>query len=112
MKHADGFSLAYFTITEVQLGTTITTTVNFTVSSSALNGSVAVITSPSLQMLTTAQHPFTGVVVATGSGGSKVVVTVLNSNPTGNSVQIQVDADGNNAFESTTFVSWSTLDAL
>jgi hypothetical protein len=102
-----------FTITEVELAGTITTTLNYTVSSSALNGSVSVITSVPLKMLTTALHPYTGVVIATGSNNSKVRVTVLGSHPTNPAqVQIEVDADGNGVYESSTLYSWSTLDAL
>jgi len=102
-----------FTITEAQLGAIITTTANFTVSSSALNGSVTVITSTPLLTLTTANHPHAGVVVATGSGNSKVRVTVLGSNPTAaNQVRIEVDANGDGTFEVNTLFPWSTLDAL
>ena len=113
MKHADGFSLAYFTITEAQLGAIITTTANFTVSSSALNGSVTVVTSTPLVTLTTANHPQSGVVTVTGSNNSKVRVTVLGSNPTAaNQVRIEVDANGDGTFEVNTLFPWSTLDAL
>src|SRR6267378_4245090 len=91
----------------------LTVTFNYTVSSTALNGSVAVITSTPLQMLTSARHPYTGVVVATGKNNSKVRLIVLGSDPTApGQVQIEVDADGDNTYESTTLYSWSTLDAL
>jgi hypothetical protein len=114
LKHADGFSLANFTITEAQLGAIITTTANFTVSSSALNGSVTVVTSTPLVTLTTANHPQSGVVTVTGSNNSKVRVTVLGSHPTAaNQVRIEVDPDGDDVYASPpTLVSWSTLDAL
>jgi hypothetical protein len=113
MRGTETWFISNFTITEAQLGTNVTTTANFTVSSSALNGSVTVITSTPLQTQTTAQHPNAGVVVATGSGNSKVVVTVLGSSPTAaDQVRIQLDADGNGTFENTTLLSWSTLDAL
>jgi hypothetical protein len=102
-----------FTITEVELAGTITTTLNYTVSSSALNGSVSVITSVPLKMLTTALHPYTGVVIATGSNNSKVRVTVIGSDPTAaGQVQIEVDADGDGTYEGSTLHSWSELDAL
>jgi len=104
-----------FTITEALVYSTqnVTVTFNYTVSSTALNGSVTVITSTPLQMLTSARHPYTGVVVATGKNNSKVRLTVLGSDPTApGQVQIELDADGDNTYESTTLYSWSTLDAL
>jgi len=113
VRGTETWFITNFTITEAQLGTTITTRVNYTVSSSALNGSVTVITSSPLQTLTTAQHPFTGVVVATGLGNSKVKVTVLGSDPTFlGQVRIEVDADGDGVFEDLRTFSWSTLDVL
>jgi len=91
----------------------VTVTFNYAVSSTALNGSVTVSTSTPFQMLTSARHPYTGVVVATGKNNSKVRLTVLGSDPTApGQVQIEVDADGDNTYESTTLYSWSTLDAL
>ena len=52
-------------------------------------------------------------VVATGSNNSKARVTVLGSDPTApDQVKIEVDANGDDIYESTTFYSWSTLDAL
>jgi hypothetical protein len=104
-----------FTITEAFVSSTQTTTItaNYTVSSTKLNGSVAVITSTPLQILGSAQHPYTGVVVATGSNNSKVRVTVLGSDPTApDQVRIEVDADGNGVYESSTLYPWSALDAL
>src|SRR5881396_329908 len=57
-----------FTITEALVYSTqnLTVTFNYTVSSTALNGSVAVITSTPFQGLASARHPSTGVAVATG----------------------------------------------
>jgi len=104
-----------FTITETFVSSTqiTTTTAHYTVSSTALNGSVAVITSTPFQMLAGARHPYTGVVVATGSNNSKVQVTVHSSNPADpGAVQIEVDANGDGTYESSTLYSWSTLDAL
>ena len=104
-----------FTINEALVSSTQneTVTFNYTVSSTALNGSVAVSTTTPLQGLTSARHPYTGVVVATGKNNSKVRVTVLGSDPTApGQVQIEVDADGDGAYESSTLYSWSTLDAL
>jgi len=104
-----------FTITEALVNSTQneTVTFNYTVSSTKLNGSVAVITSTPLQILASAQHPYTGVVVATGKNNSKVRVTVLGSDPTApGQVQIEVDANGDNTYESSALYSWSTLDAL
>ncbi len=113
---ADGtetWFITNFSITEAVVGTNITITLNYTVSSSALNGSVTVITSTPLQMLTGAQHPYTGVVVATGTGNSKVRVTVIGSDPTAaGQVRIEVDANGDGTYEGNTLYSWSTLDAL
>lgn len=112
-RGSETWFISNFTIMEAELAGAITTTANYTVSSTALNGSVAVITTTSLLTAPGAQHPHVGVVVATGSNSSKVQVTVLGSNPTAaDQVQIALDADGNGIFESTTPVSWSTLDAL
>jgi len=53
------------------------------------------------------------VAVATGKNNSKVRVTVHSSDPNDpGAVQIEVDADGNGVYESSTLYSWSTLDAL
>jgi len=104
-----------FTITETFVSSTQITTItaNYTVSSSKLNGSVSVITSTPLQILGSARHPYAGVVVATGSSNSKVRLTVLGSDPTApGQVQIEVDANGDGTYESSTLYSWSTLDAL
>jgi len=104
-----------FTITEAFVSSTqiTTTTANYTVSSTALNGSVMVVTNTPLQILASARHPHTGVVVATGSNNSKARVTVLGSDPTApDQVKIEVDANGDDIYESITFYSWSTLDAL
>jgi len=91
----------------------LTVTFNYTVSSTALNGSVAVTTSTPVQMQTSARHPYAGVVVATGTNSSKARLTVIGSDPTApGQVQIEVDADGNGVYESSTLYSWSTLDAL
>ena len=112
---AETWFITNFTITEAFVSSTqtTTTTANYTVSSTALNGSVAVITSTPFQMLASARHPYTGVVVATGSNNSKARVTVLGSDPTAPAqVQIEVDANGDNTYESSALYSWSTLDAL
>ena len=91
----------------------LTVTFNYTVSSTALNGSVVVTTSTPVQMQTSARHPYAGVVVATGTNSSKARLTVIGSDPTApGQVQIEVDADGNGVYESSTLYSWSTLDAL
>ena len=91
----------------------LTVTFNYTVSSTALNGSVAVTTSTPVQMQTSARDPYAGVVVATGTNSSKARLTVIGSDPTApGQVQIEVDADGNGVYESSTLYSWSTLDAL
>ena len=112
---AETWFITNFTITEAFVSGTQTSTItaNYTVSSTALNGSVAVITSTPLQILASARHPYTGVVVATGSNNSKARVTVLGSDPTApDQVKIEVDANGDDIYESTTSYSWSTLDAL
>ena len=74
---------------------------------------MTVITSTPFQGLTSARHPYTGVVVATGKNNSKVRVTVHSSDPNDpGAVQIEVDADGDGTYESSTLYPWSTLDAL
>ena len=104
-----------FTINESLVNSTqnLTVTFNYTVSSTALNGSVTVITSTPFEGLASARHPSTGVAVATGKNNSKVRVTVLGNDPTApDQVKIEVDADGDGAYESSTLYPWSTLDAL
>lgn len=109
----DTWFITNFTITEATVSTTITTTANYTVASAALNGAVAVVTSTPLQMTTSALHPHTGVVVITGSANSKLRVTVLGSSPTApGQVRLEVDANGDNTFETSTLLSWSELEAL
>jgi len=104
-----------FAINEAFVSSTQNVTVDFhyTVSSTKLNGSVAVTTTTPFQGLTSARHPYTGVVVATGANNSKARLTVLGSDPTApDQVRIEVDADGNGTYESSTLYPWSTLDAL
>jgi len=104
-----------FTITEASDPTDITITVNYTVSSTELNGAVTVLTSPSapLKMAHTALHPHTGTVIITGAANSKIRVTVHGSDAiAANQVQIEVDADGDGSYESSTFYSWTQLEGL
>src|SRR5437879_11002921 len=107
---AETWFITNFTITEAFVSSTQTSTItaNYTVSSTALNGSVAVITSTPLKILASARHPYTGVVVATGSNNSKAKVTVLGSDPTASAqVQIEVDANGDGTYGTSNCYLWS-----
>jgi hypothetical protein len=85
---------------------------DFTLASTALGGAVTVDTQTAIQGYTYGEHPYAGVVVVSGSGGTKVRVTILgDETEAAPHVRVEVDADGNGTFETTYELSWSELEA-
>jgi len=85
---------------------------DFTLASTALGGAVNVDTQTAIQGYAYGEHPFAGVVVVSGSGGTKVRVTILgDETEAAPHVRVEVDADGNGTFETTYELSWSELEA-
>ena len=82
-----------------------TLSVNGGFSSHLLGGHVAITTSTPLFQANTDDYPSSGVVLVTGASGSKLLLTVISSSQ----VQLQLDANGDGSYESTSTVAWSTL---
>ena len=108
------FFLTNFSIEESLLSGTVTLSVNYTLSSTRLNGAVTVATNPAnkFQMFTSEQHPHSGQMTITGAGSARLTVTVNGSDPTAaDQVTVLFDQDGDGNPESTTKYSWSQLTA-
>lgn len=94
-------------ITTSQVGgnssTSLTLAGSFTASS--LGGRVTIATPVPLIQGPADVYPNTGQVRITGAAGSALLATVLSATQ----VQLQLDANGDGTYESTTSVAWSTL---
>jgi len=81
-----------------------------TISDGELGGSVSFDTTTPFQGTAFGQldldNPDSGVMVVTGAGGSMVILTVTGPN----TIQIQVDEDGDGNFETTINTTWDALD--
>ena len=73
--------------------------------SSALGSSIDLQTRTPFVQLQSEAYPHVGVLEATGTKGSKLVMTTLSNTQ----VQLDLDADGNGTYENTTTVAWNTL---
>jgi hypothetical protein len=81
-------------------------TVSGTISGSALDGkSVTLATVSPVVQVRGSPYPNAGQVTATGLGGSKMRLTVQSAT----TVQIELDADGNGAYETSVTKPWSEL---
>jgi len=78
-----------------------------TVTSSLLGGPVTIATPVALSGPGADAYPSTGQMLITGASGSKVRLTVLDNTQ----VKLELDADGDGTFESSSTVAWSTLVA-
>lgn len=93
-------------ITPSGTGTSTSSTVSGTLTSTGLGSrSVTIATVAPLVQASIAQYPSSGQLIATGSAGSKVRLTVLNVS----NVQLELDADGNGSYETSSTVAWSSL---
>jgi hypothetical protein len=85
-------------------------TANYTLAATEIGGSVTVQTLSPVQQYAYRFYPFAGQLQATGTGNSRVRVTILGDEThAGNDVNIEVDADGNGSYETTISHDWSTL---
>jgi hypothetical protein len=106
----DTQQLANFSFTVTTAVSGDSDTVTFTFSSDEIGGSVAVTTLTPFQTTPGRNFPHAGAIRIVGANGSKIVLTV-NGDETGATPQvtIQLDADGNDVFETTLPVDWNNL---
>lgn len=115
LGYSDGLTttvMSNFTIYEsIDASSIITSWADFTLASTELGGAVTVDTqTPFETEMYSSYRPYTGVVVVTGAGGTKVKVTVHgNEYDPSPQLTIQVDADGNGTYETTTDLDWADL---
>lgn len=88
-----------------------TDAINYTITSSALGGTVAVATISPFISLDSENYPRSGQLLITGTGGSKLRLTVLGSGLSNGLVRIEVDSDGDGVYENSKEISWATLDS-
>jgi hypothetical protein len=96
-----------------QTGVT-TTSANLTVASSELGGSVTIETLTPFQTYSYASYPHAGVMQITGANGSRLRMTVNGNElyaPANQQVRLEIDANGDGAYETTTFRSWAEIDS-
>lgn len=94
------------TLTPLGNGSSTSTTVEGTFISDALGpGSVTVATKAPFVQADSDVNPVSGRFIATGANGSKIRLTAQNAT----SVLLELDADGDNAYETSTTEFWSAL---
>jgi len=106
---------SFFIQSVEQSGGFIDVTANYTVSSSDLNGSVQVATDGAnpIRFASSAVYPQSGIINISGANNSRARITINSSNPADtNAVQVQVDANGDAVFETTTSYSWNQLETI
>ncbi len=84
---------------------TASVTVAGTLSSNALGGQVTIATPVALAGAGTDAYPSSGQMIITGATGSTLRVTVLDDTQ----VKLELDADGNGSYETTSTVAWTAL---
>ena len=105
-------TLSSFSFSESYVASTglYTFTANYTLAATEIGGSVTVETTVPFQQYGYRNYPFAGQLVATGTGNSKVRVTILGDETHAlEDVQIEVDADGINGYEMTILKDWNEL---
>lgn len=88
-----------------------TENISFTLNSSLLAGSIAVITTQPIRSYLSSTYPYAGQIICTGANNSKLRITV-NTGGTGqptDTVTVEVDADGDGIYESSQILMWSQL---
>ncbi|MFT5665225.1 MAG: hypothetical protein ACI9JR_002632 [Gammaproteobacteria bacterium] len=88
-----------------------TETVSYTITSSAIGGTVTVATIQPFLSLDSEPYPRAGQLLITGANGSKLRFTVLGSGQPSGQVRIEVDSDGDDVYEDSSEISWATLDS-
>ena len=87
------------------LAGTSSVTLNGSFFAQSIGGSVTIATQQPLYQQASDAYPSGGQVLVTGAGGSKLLATVLDATQ----VQLQLDANGDGTYETTSTVAWSTL---
>lgn len=107
--------ISSFAITSVDVvGGFVDVSASYTVSSSHLNGSVQVSTSPPIRFAVGANYPQSGTIQITGANSTSALITINSSVPNDtNAVLVQVDSNSANpGFEFTEDYSWLELEAI
>ena len=84
---------------------TASVTVAGTLSSNSLGGQVTIATPVALAGVGTDAYPSSGQMIITGASGSTLRLTVLDNTQ----VKLELDADGNGSYETTSTVAWTAL---
>lgn len=105
-------TLTNFSFTERYTAATdlYSSTANFTLASTELGGSVTVTTIDPIQQYGSRLYPFAGQFVVAGANNSKIRTTILGDEThTGDDVQIELDENGDGAYETMILRDWSAL---
>ena len=87
--------------------TAVSVTTSFTVSSPTIGGEVTVSTSLAMQA-SGEEYPYVGELRITGAGNSAIVIIALDANR----VRLEIDVDGDGAFDGDLETTWDELLAL
>lgn len=106
LTYENGFSISETdTADAISNPLSTSTIVSGALTSSELAGRVVLATQQPIVQLAADLYPGSGVLRATGTSGSALRLTILNTS----SVQLDLDADGNGSYEATRTVNWSVL---
>jgi hypothetical protein len=89
----------------VAVGGGVTASLAGTMTAQSLGGSVTIATPLALVQSPADNYPSVGQIVITGASGSTVRATVLDNTQ----VKLELDANGDGSYESTSTVAWATL---
>jgi hypothetical protein len=102
VSFASGFAIL---TDEATSGASTSVSLSGTMSAQSLGGSITISTPQPLVQLSTDNYPSAGQVIVTGATGSAVRATVLDNTQ----VRVELDANGDGTYESTSTVAWTTL---